>query len=645
MSLLEKLDAASEKAESVKLWKGTFRDFLKKYEENKEYNANVGVLAHQRLYNMVLSGGTKRIDHFGKERTFYGFFEDTLFGIEDSIDCIMQYLHSAAQKTETSRRMLLMYGPPSSGKSDIVNHLKRGLEKYTQTLAGAIYALSGSKMHENPFILIPEKLRKDFEKQYGLRIEGQLSPSSAYSLREEYHGKFMEYPIEQIHLNEAVRKGIGTWLPQDPKSSDQSELVGSIDFAKIQEYGDEADPRTYNFNGELNVANRGIMEFIEGLKADERFLRVLLIATQEKAIKAPRFGLIYCDTVIILHTNEEEFHSFMVEKKYEAYHDRMVIVKVPYNMSVSNEVKIYEKLLSNSDALKDMHIAPMTLQAASMFAILTRLSAPPDGGELTLIKKMKLYDKQHVRGHKIEQVPDMKRKDPKEGMTGVSPRFIIDQISASIAIARDEGRDFITALDVLRQLNRGVFGRDSFSQEKKNNFQALIDEARGEFDDLLRNDIQKAFFVSYEKESRNLCENYLDQIDAACAGQKPRDPVTGDEIDLDEKLMDSVEEQIDITSSGKEDFRNEILRAVGAAARNKRQFDYTQHSQLKEAIQKKLFEERKNVIRMTVSTRNPDPDELKRINDVVARMVDQQGYSTAAANALLKYATAHLFDK
>lgn len=335
----------------------------------------------------------------------------------------------------------------------------------------------------------------------------------------------------------------------------------------------------------------------------------------------------------------------MAEKKYEAYHDRMVIVKVPYNLSVSNEVKIYEKLLSKSDAIKDMHIAPKTLQATAMFAVLTRLAPPPDGGELTLIKKMKLYDKQHVRGHKVEQVPDMKRKEPKEGMTGVSPRFTIDQISASIAHARDEGRDYITPLDVLRQLNRGVAGRDSFSKDKKNLFEALIDEARNEWDDLLRNDIQKAFFVSYEKEARNLCENYLDQIDASCAGTKPRDPITREEIDLDEKLMDSVEEQIDITSSGKEDFRNEILRAVGAASRAGRQFDYTQHSQLREAIQKKLFEERKNVIRMTVSTRNPDPDELKRINDVVARMVDQQGYSTDAANALLKYATSYLFDK
>ena len=856
----KKLENLNEAYDSAKLWKGTFRQFLQKYKEDRAVSKNIGVLAHQRIYNMIISGGTKKEDHFGKERTKYAFFEDSLYGIEESIDAIMSYIHSAAQKTETSRRMLMLFGPPSAGKSSLVTRLKRGLEEYTRTPEGAMYAISGSKMHENPFLLVPESLRPDFEQEYGLRIEGQLNPVSAMRLRDEFHGKFMDYPVEQIYIDESLRVGIGTFLPSDPKcltsdcdiltskgwrkgseifshflnfdekkediyvndgrnnfvkikncfdnglqnvytislaghsllkevkatkghrflalksdgtfemvpvdklsgrslpmyfsgsinlekeiiegieelisqisqnfdieleerstynglydklflqnllnyikslnsedktgligrlenllsysygnvfmvqrtgveqvfdievdspdhmfvvtnglishnSQDQSELVGSIDFAKIQEFGDEADPRSYNFNGELNVANRGIMEFVEGLRADERFLRVLLTVTQEKSLKAPRFGFIYCDTFIILHSNENEFRSFMAEKKFEAYHDRMVIVKVPYNMSTSNEVKIYTKLIETSDAIKGIHVAPKTLEAAAMFAILSRLSPPPDGGDLTLIKKMKLYDKQHVRGHKIEQVPTLRNKDSHEGMSGVSPRFIIDQISAAISTAKDEGRDYVTALDVLRQLNKAVKLRDSFPQDKKNHFEALIDEARKEWDDMLRNDIQKAFFVCYEDEARALCENYLDQIEAACSGEKPKDPVTGEESDLDEKLMDSIEEQIDITSSGKEDFRNEILRAVGTFSRKNKKFDYTEHAQLKEAIQKKLFEERKSVIRMTVSARNPDPEGLKKINEVIARMVDHQGYSTGSANALLKYASSQLFDK
>lgn len=637
---LEKLSEAAKRLQSDR-WSGTFRDFLRLFETG-EYQ-NMGVLAHRRISDMILDAGVGTSDYYGTERKSYSFFEDKLFGIEPSIDDIMSYIHSAAQRTETARRMLLLYGPPSSGKSEIVALLKRGLEKYTRTKKGAIFALQGSKMHENPFLLVPHEARDEFSKRYGLQIEGELSPMCRWRLQNDFHGRFMDYPVEQIFLSEEDRIGIGTWLPSDTKSQDLSELVGSIDLSKIQEVGDESDPRAYNFDGELNVANRGIMEFIEGLKADEKFLRSNLTATQEKSIKAPRFGLIYVDTFIIMHTNEEEFRGFMQQKKYEAYHDRMVIVRVPYNLSVDNEVNIYKKLLERSDATYKMHIAPNTLEAAAMFSILTRLE-PPEG-ELSLVKKMKLYNKKHVKGYKIEQVPDIRKKCPREGMFGVSPRFVIDQISSAIAKAKDEGRDFITPLDVLRQLNAGVRCRDSFSAEDKNKFEQYIDLSRTEWNDILRNDIQKAFFLSFEDEARALCDNYIDHIDAACADQKLRDPVTGDEKDPDEKLMNAIEDHLDISNSGKEDFRNEILRAVASAGRKGRKFDYTQHSQLREAIQSQLFAERQGTIRMTVSSRNPDPEALRRMNEVVSRMEEKQGYSAKAANELLKYATSHLFEK
>ena len=640
MSFIQRLEVSVAKKQNR--WKGTFREFLELFEQKKF--PNMGVLSHQRLYNMIVSSGTEKQDYFGSERISYKFFEDQLFGIEECIDAVMSYIHSAAQRTETSRRMLLLFGPPSSGKSRMVQLIKRGLEQYTRKDEGTIFAIEGSKMHENPFVLMPEDLRSDFEKEYGLRIEGYLNPISRHRLMEEFDGDCMKFPIEQIFISEADRVGIGTYLPSDPKSSDQSELVGGLDFARIQEFGDESDPRVYNFSGELNVANRGIMEFIEGLRADERFLRVLLIATEEKAIKAPRFGLIYTDTMIIIHCNESEFQSFMSDKKNEAYHDRMVMVRAPYNLSVSNEVKIYERLLEQSDVLRTTHIAPKTLNAAAMFAILSRLESPPDGGDLTLLKKMKLYDKQHVKGYKFQQVPTMKQKAPREGMFGISPRFIIDQIAASITKARDEGRNFITALDVFRQINKGILGRDAFTKEEKTKFEDFMDQARQEWNDFLRNDIQKAFFVSFEEDARNLCENYLDQIDASCSGEKLRDPITDEEIEIDEKLMDSIEGQIDVTSSGKEDFRNEILRAVASATRKSKKFSYTQHAHLRDAIHKQLFQERQGVIRMTVTSRNPDTDELERINAVVERM-GKQGYSAAASNELLKYATAHLFEK
>lgn len=656
MSLIDKLEAAEQVEQSR--WNGTFREFLRLFETGEF--PNIGHLAHQRLESMILDSGTDTQDYFGKARTQYDFFEDNLYGIEMSIDQIMSYIHAAARKTETARRMLLLYGPPSSGKSDLVILMKRGLERFSRTKDGALFALAGSEMHESPFLLVPDDLRSDFRKQYGIHIDGQLSPHSAWRLQNEFSGKFMDFPVEQIFLSEALRSGIGTWLPQDPKSQDQSELVGGIDYARIQEVGNEGDPRAYNLNGELEVANRGIMEFIEGLKADERFLRILLTATQEKTIKAPRFGLISVDTFIVMHTNEEEFKNFMAEKKYEAYHDRMVIVKVPYNLGIKNEVKIYEKLLRDTDlhidqgddsmgmsvslAKKQVHLAPHTLEAAAMFAVLSRLE-PAKDSELSLTTKMKLYDDQYVKGHKPTQVHDMRKESPKEGMFGISPRFVIDQINATIARAAEANKDYVTPLDVLRQLLVGVQHRDSFSKEEKGRFEQFVDAARNEWNDLLRNDIQKAFFLSFEDEAKALCDNYLMQIEMALSDEKQRDPITNKEIELDEKLMESIEDHLEVSKSGVDDFRNEILRFFGNAARKGKQVDYTQHSHLREAIQKQLFEERQGTIRMTVSSRNPDPEGLQRLNDVIDRMVNQQGYTAASANELLKYATAHLFDK
>lgn len=642
MSFLDTLEKASSQA-SLSKWKGSFRQFLNLFESG-EYQ-NLCITSHQRIYNMIINSGIEHHDYYGVDRISYKFFEDVLFGVEDTVDKLMSFIHGAAQKTEMSRRMLLIYGPPGSGKSRLAQLIKQGLEKYTRTKQGAVFAISGSQMHEDPFLLVPVEMRSEFEKNYNVKIDGHLSPISRYRLDNEYNGNFMEFPVEQVYFSEAGRIGIGTFLPVDAKSQDISELIGGIDFSKIQDVGNESDPRSFNFDGEFQISNRGVIEMVEALKGEESLLRPLLTVTQEKLVKAPRFGFIFVDLCVIIHTNENEFLSFIKEKKYEAYHDRMFMMPAPYNVCISDEIKIYQQMLDGSDATKDMHIAPKTINAAAMFAVLTRLEPAPDGSDLSLEKKMKLYDRQQVRGYKIDQVLDLKKKSPREGMFGISPRFVIDQIVASISRARDENRNFITALDVLKQINSAIIQRDIFTSDQKTSFRNLLDLARREWNEMLRNDIQKAFFLSFDDESRNLCANYLDQIEASCSSRKPRDPVTGEEVEVDDKLMESIEDQIGISRSGREDFRNEVLRAVALAGMHDKKFDYTQHAQLREAIQKQLFEERQSVIRMTTTTRNPDKDELKRINEVISQMNSKYGYSAESANELLKYATAHLFDK
>jgi len=244
---------------------------------------------------------------------------------------------------------------------------------------------------------MPHPLRTDFQVETGIHIEGELCPLCALHLREEYQGDIYRVPVKRMFFSEKERLGIGTFVPSDPKSQDIAELVGSIDLSTVGDYGSESDPRAYRFDGELNVANRGLMEFIEMLKADERFLYVLLTLSQEKNIKTGRFSLIYADECVVSHTNETEFNEFLGNKKSEALHDRMIMVRIPYNLKVSQEERIYQKLL-RATSLEGVHIAPHTLRVAAIFAVLSRLEEPKMSG-LTLLKKLKLYDGDDVEGH------------------------------------------------------------------------------------------------------------------------------------------------------------------------------------------------------------------------------------------------------
>ena len=610
-------------------WEGTFREYLAMAIERPE----IARRAHQRIYDMIRSAGVEVDEETGKES--YAFFRDHLFGIDEALGQVMEYFKAAAMGADVRRRILLLYGPPSSGKSELVIRLKRGLEEYSRTPEGALYAIADCPQHEEPLHLIPHALRPRLLEKYGLDIEGELCPRCAFNLREKYGGDIYQVPVRRIFLSEKDRVGIGTFVPSDPKSQDISELVGSIDLSTIGEYGAESDPRAYRFDGELNVANRGIMEFIEMLKADEKFLYVLLTLAQERNIKTGRFPLIYADECVISHTNEAEFKEFMAQEKSEALRDRMIAVRIPYNLKVSEEVRIYRKLLAQGN-LRQIHIAPHTLEVVSMFAVMTRLEESQQAG-LTRIKKMKLYNGEEVDGFTQRDVKRIRLEAEREGMDGLSPRFIINRIASSLT---RPGVRCINPLDALRALKEGIETHPSLPPKKREEYLGLIADARKEYDELARTDVQKAFFVSFDDEIAVLLSNYLDNVEAYLEKKMIVDPITGEERPPDERLMRSIEEMIQIPESGKDSFRNEILRKVAIAERRGERFDYTSHEKLRDALERQLFEERRDTIKMTVSARNPDEEQLRRINQVVETLVSREGYCTDCANELLKYVSS-----
>lgn len=624
ISILNKAKSYREEENRLK-WEGTFAEYLDIVKERPE----VAQTAHSRVYSMIRSAGIEERD----SQKMFQFFGNEIFGLETALERLVEeYFHPAARRLDVRKRILLLMGPVSGGKSTIVTLLKRGLEQYSRTDEGAIYAIKGCPMHEDPLHLIPHHLRDDFYEEYGIRIEGSLSPLNTMRLEQEYDGRIENVMVERIFFSEDKRVGIGTFTPSDPKSQDIADLTGSIDFSTIAEYGSESDPRAYRFDGELNKANRGMMEFQEILKLDEKFLWHLLSLTQEGNFKAGRFALISADELIVAHTNETEYRSFISNKKNEALHSRIIVMPIPYNLKVSQEERIYKKMIKDSD-MADVHIAPHALKTAAIFSVLTRLETPKKQG-IDLVKKMRLYDGESVEGYNAVDVEELKKEYPTEGMHGIDPRYVINRISS--AIIRKEVPS-INALDVLRSLKDGLDQHASISAEDREKYMNYIAVARKEYDEIAKSEVQKAFVYSYEESAKTLMNNYLDNVEAYCNKNRIRDPLTGEEMNPDEKLMRSIEEQIGVSENAKKAFREEILIRLSAFARKGKRFEYDSHERLREAIQKKMFADLKDVVKITTSTKTPDESQLKKINEVIATLIDEHGYNSTSANELLQY--------
>jgi serine protein kinase len=628
-NISERLEDLRREHEALR-WEGTFRDYF----ELVTQNPRIAQLSHARINDMVHAAGIDRVNEGTQHEVIsHNFFASELFGIEEPIARLVEYFKSAGQRLEVRKRILLLMGPVGGGKSTIVNMLKRGLEEWTNTDGGAVYAIKDCPMHEEPLHLIPQQLRAEIEKHYGIYIEGDLCPQCRYALEHTYGGRHEDVIVRRVIFSEKDRVGIGTFSPSDPKSQDITELTGSIDLSTIGEVGVESDPRAYRFDGELNIANRGLMEFVEMLKVDEKFLYSLLTLSQEQSIKTGRFAMIYADEVILSHSNENEYIAFAGNRKSEALQDRIILVRVPYNLRVSQEERIYDKLLRQSEALRKVHLAPNTLKVAAMFAVMTRLEEPKRQN-VDISKKMRLYDGEDVEGYKSKDVRELKDDTIREGMDGISPRYIINRLSS--ALVRD-GVTCINPIDALRAIKDGFEQHTGISADQRERYLNLISLARKEYDELAKIEVQRAFVYSFEDMARTMCNNYLDNVEAYCNKERLKDPITEEEMDPDEQLMRSIEEQIGISDNAKNTFRQEILIRISSYARKGKPFEYNSHERLKEAIEKKIFADLKDVVKITTSVKTPDPDQLRRINEVVDRLVKDHGYCPVCANELLTY--------
>lgn len=617
-------------------WSGLFSEFLEEVLPTDPQG--VARSSHQYLWDMIRWTGYQDEDgHFRCK-----LFADELFGVDEAIDRVVDYFKAAAAGSEVGRRMLLLLGPPSGGKSTLVILIKRGLEEYSYTDAGALYGVAGCPVHESPLHLVPHSLRASFRTTYGVDIVGEVCPHCRSRLEQQYAGDFMQMPVERIFITEAGRVGVGTYAPHDPNTADLADLVGSVDLSKVAEYGDEGDPRAWSWSGAVYAASRGMLEMIEILKVKREFLYLLLTLTQEKNVKVSRFPLIFLDETIIAHTNLAEFRKFLQESENEALLDRMVIVQVPYTLNYKEEARIYKKLISSAaPAFRDVHLDPHVLHAASVFAILTRMHEGDDK-EADLVKKMRIHANEDVEGVNRNEASRIKEtgKLPDEGLAGVSPRFVINALSN--AIIQSDVKS-LTTMNVLLALKDGIESDARIDPKKKRKWVDYLVLARKSFyNRWVKEDVHKALFVSFEQEAEELLSKYLDEVEAQLDNRQIRDPITNEERRPDERFLRGVEDKIHISDSGKLSFRQEVVRKAMGAFKRGEKFSLGSHALLHDAIQQYLFEQRRDVLRLVSSSARPDEEVKRKISVVEKRLVDEYGYDNHSAREALNYVTTLL---
>jgi serine protein kinase len=671
MSLVGQIASLQNYASYKELaWEGNFEEYLDLVRKRPQITRT----AYQRLYDMVLSHGVEEYIDNKKKLVRYKFFrdeshggKDAVYGLDVPLMRLMNVLKSAAQGYGTERRIILLHGPVGSAKSTIVRLLKHGAEQYSRTPEGALYTYywelpgplaehAGGQevfhcpMHDEPLRLIPREWREETIKRLNLgsserdgfkvKIDGEVNPACRMifsELMRHYGGDFEKVmkhvKVRRLLLSEQDRIGIGTFQPKDEKNQDSTELTGDINYRKIAVFGADSDPRAFNFDGEFNIANRGIIEFVEILKLEVAFLYDLLGATQEKRIKPKKFAQTDIDEVIIGHTNEAEYKKLLSNEFMEALRDRTVKVDIPYITRVSEEVKIYAKDYTSDRVGK--HVAPHTLYVAALWAVLTRLEDPKKGN-LSPLQKAKLYDGKTLPGFTQDNIKELRKEAAREGMEGISPRYIQDKISN--ALVSEKGDGAVNPFMVMNELESGLRHHSLISSDDtRKRFGELLQVVKQEYEDIVKNEVQRAISAD-EDLIQKLCANYIDNVKAYTQKEKVKNPYTGQDEEPDERLMRSIEEKIDIPESRKDDFRREIMNYIGALAIEGRTFDYKTNERLHKALEAKLFEDQKDSIKLTSLVSSVvDRDTQAKIDVVKQRLIKNFGYDEVSATDVLNY--------
>ncbi|MFQ3319678.1 MAG: serine protein kinase [Natronomonas sp.] len=638
--------------------------------------------SHQRVADMFDHYGTSYDEDAGvveyelASEDPLGEGENTFYGrvVHEAIHEFVNKVKSGARGLGPEKRIKLLLGPVGSGKSDFDRQVRRYYEDYTTRDAGRMYTFRWtglcdvlrdqdpaddvvrSPMNQDPIVLLPveqregviEDINERLDAPYTIRNEQSLDPASEFYMDKllEYYDddlqSVLENHIEIIRLlaDENKRQAIETFEPKDKKNQDETELTGDVNYSKIAVYG-ESDPRAFDYSGAFCNANRGIFSGEELLKLQREFLYDFLHATQEQTIKPKNNPRIDIDQVIVGRTNMPEYRDKKGDEKMEAFNDRTKRIDFPYVLQYEEEASIYRKMLKNAD-VPDMHVEPHTLKMAGLFGVLTRIEEP-DGGNISIVQKAKAYNGE------IDEAEDIDVKklrdeaaeiaDIGEGMDGISPRFIGDEIAEAIMDSMHRSRMFLSPLTTFNHLEENLENHGSIPEENFETYYRYLEFVREEYKERAIEDVRHALAYDLDEIQRQ-GEKYMDHVMAYIDDDTVEDEITGREQEPDEKFLRDVEEKLNVPEDRKDDFRQEVANWVSRRAREGETFEPQDNDRLRRALERKLWEDKKHNINFSalVSSGELDDDERNAWVDAL----EEQGYSTEGAKEVLEFAGAEV---
>jgi len=641
----------------------TCKEYLKLLKEDPQIAQN----ASARLLEMILSYGEESIpasEMIPDATKRYRLFADNLFGVDKPIQDLVEFLKIGAQGLSSGKQILLLVGPPASGKSTLVTILKKALEEYRTR---PVFAIKGCPIREEPLHLVPKHLREKFGKKLGVKIEGDLCPPCRHNLLTNYKDKengivrWWDVKVEPFTFSIQATRGIGSFEPSDEKTSDVSQLVGRENIAISSTKGPD-HPEAYSLNGEIEKANRGLFEAREFLKAREELLWVFISVGEEKEIKVQgsSFPHISIDVVCVGHCNLVEFKKFAAKKENEALHNRIYTIFFPYPLRIKDEVRIYKKLIekeSNFVALQKCHIAPGALELAALFAVLTRLIE--SGSDISLLLKAKIYngdtaltalserekhpiDLRQLReeGQKADDV------SKREGMFGMSSRDILAALNKALIKYGAEG-GCLTPLKVIKALREVFNYRMGYTPEDIKRYSELLSSGEkgavmSEYKEFIMNAVTRAFLNTYGDLVQGTFSKYIHNVELYRAQRRrfvkiqsgSKDDLTDKPQQPDVDFMRSIEKYMDLSESQSEGFRGEVLETKNKLGE---EFNYKSYLPLTRAIEKKLFDDCRHIFFIVLNdTAAKNDEEKKRADDLFSGLLRAGFCDMCAREALEK---------